>query len=428
MEDKKLFLSFALIFIIFSSPALFAQESAPQENAEETIAKKQGAAQAETAEANELRQPFSWESAGDALKYEITIRKYDEKTKKYIDCYTHETNEEETASCLIYIDPILPQGTYQSTIKVYNVLGTIEEELTNTDDFIVRRAYRPEVKSVSYPLYMRSVIYLDDFDNDGVILVDGKNLFMPDPQRQEMTFTDYILKSEKRTLVPEKILSHDEKNKSIKFQFDMKKLDVGNYHLIAMDASGLHSNKDSDSLFIVKFKKWMDLDIEAGYVCPIVLHDDTFPTYMFNTVYPMSAQGRISFMPFKHSWGYLGIGLRLSGTRLETKQSGYTIDGNLLTGHALFVYQLPLFKRRVMAEAHIGAGVTYFNNILFHFPHNIDSEALNTISPSLDVGLASQIYINKRLYSEVACDYIFTLNKDMTLGLLMPSLGIGWQF
>ena len=94
----------------------------------------------------------------------------------------------------------------------------------------------------------------------------------------------------------------------------------------------------------------------------------------------------------------------------------------------IFVYQLPILKRHLFLELHGGVGVTYFNNILFHFEHNITSPALNTLSLSYDAGFAAQIYLNKRLYIEIAVDYSFTTNKDMILGMLMPSVGIGWQF
>ena len=383
--------------------------------------------QSENAAENKIIQPFEWESAGDVLKYEIKISEIDEKTGLKNQVYFHETTEEENETCLIYLEPLLPPGHYESEIKVYNVLGILEESLTAREEFVIRRAYMPEVRSVSYPLYMRSTIYLDDLDNDGIIEVDGRNLFMPDASGKELTLTNYFLKGNK-TIYPDEVLSHDdERNRKIKFRFDMKKLDVGLYHMYAQDASGLHSEENSDSELIVKFKKWMDLDVEGGYTCPVVLHDDTFPTYL-EKMLPMSAQAKITFIPFKHSWGYLGIGLRGNYSRLSKEEDGYTIDGNLGMAHLLFVYQLPMFRRRVVAELHGGAGFTYFNNIVFHFPHDINSVPLNTLSISFDVGAGFQIYINKRLYTEIASDYVFTMNKDMILGTLLPSAGIGWQF
>ena len=411
MVNKKIF----AIFCIFSFLAVsgFAQEISPDEIVDIT----------------EIRQPFEWDSAGDVLKYEIIIERLNEKTGAWEQCFTHETNEEETEACLVYIEPILPPGKYRSFIKIYNILGILEEDYTTQDTFTVYRAYKPDVKNAKSTVSLSSTIYLDDYDNDGVIEIEGKNLFMPDETRQSLSYTDYYLKNDKRIIKPDSIIFHDdEKNRKVRFQFDMKKLEVGKYHFYARDASGLHSDEDASSEFSIRYKKWMDFDVEAGYNFPIVLHDSVFPEYFNSSIYPMSMQARVSFMPFKFRSSYLGLGLKATYTRLFYDNSGYTLDGNLGTGHLLFVYQVPFFRRRLITELHAGAGVTYFNNIVYHFPHNIDSEALNSLSLSFDAGAAAQIFINKRLYTEIAADYVITLNKDMVLGEIMPSAGIGWQF
>lgn len=421
MLSKKVLSSIALVIMFTAS--VFAENTGIG-----NIPESQGDPLNDTAAANKVRQPFSWSSAGDVLKYEIIIDRFDEGTESYLPYYYHETNEEETQACLVYIDPLLPVGQYRSEIKVYNILGILEESMTSHDEFTVRQAYKPEIRSVSYPLYMRNTIYLDDLDNDGIIEVTGRNLFLPDKTDRAIVHTKYYLKSS-RTVEPLETLSHDEiRNRKIVFLFDMKKLDVGKYHFFAQDASGLHSEDDSDSEFFVKFKKWLDIDIEAGYTCPVVLHDETLPEYLDTKVFPLSLQGKFAFMPFKHVWGYMGLGIRGNYSRLSYDAGSYEIDGNLGMIHGLFIYQLPLFKRRLILELHGGAGITYFNNIVFHFPHNIDSDPLNTISLSFDAGLSVQIYINKRLYTAIGADYAFTLNKDMNLGVIMPQASIGWQF
>ncbi len=384
-----------------------------------------GNSQSETAEKNKIVQPFSWVSAGDVLKYEIKIEKFDEAKNSFEEYFFHETNEEETENCIIYFDPPLPVGHYKERIRVFNLLGAIEESLTYIEEFDVHQAYKPEIKNVSYPLYMRNVIYLDDLDNDGILEVSGKNLFLIDEDKAEGS-TKYFLQRG-RPIFPKKVVSHDSKNRSIRLQFDMKDLDVGEYQLVAQDSSGLHSEINPDSVFTVKFKKLVDLDLEAGYVLPVVVQDNTIPTYFEKTM-PVSAQAKLNFMFYKRRWGYLGLALRGSYSRLKKSGEKYTIDGNFGTTHLMFAYQLPLFRRRVMFELHGGPGGAYFNNIVFHFPYNIDSAPLNTISLSFDAGLSAQIYINKRLYSELGCDYVLTKNSDILVGMVMPYAGVGWQF
>ena len=385
--------------------------------------------QSENAESNTIRQPFSWESAGDVLKYEILIEHWNEETQVWETSYTHETNDDETEDCLVYIEPVLPPGQYRSLIKVYNILGLLEEDFTTREEFTIHRAFRPEVKDVSYPLYMRKVIYLDDLDNNGIIEVEGRNLFMPDDTHKSLSYTDYLLKADKRIIRPQSVLSHDDaNNRKIKFQFDMKKLEVGNYYFIAQDASGLHSEENNASEFVVRFKKWADFDVEGGYVLPVVLHDETINKFLGTNLFPFSAQAKITFIPYKRNWGYLGAGLKVQYSRINSTFDTYTIDGNIETAHLMFVYQVPAFKRRLFTELRAGAGVTYFNDMYFHFDNNIDSDVLNTLCLSFDAGASFMFYINKRLYIEAGADYIFTLNADMNMGMISPMLGVGWQF
>lgn len=421
MQNKKRLLAFFALPLVLPVFAFGKEKKSVKELTLES-------AWESNAELNRICQPFTWESAGDVLKYVITIEKLDDENNITKEVFSHETNEEETANCLIHIEPPLPPGKYRSHIKIYNILGILEEDLETSDEFIVRKAYEPEIKSVIYPLYLRQTIYLDDLDNNGIIEIEGKNLFEPDPSKNSLIYTDYFLKSEKRIIYPEEILSHDKNNKKLVFRFDMKKLNVGNYHFYAQDASGLHSEENLANKVTVKFRKWADFDLQAGYTFPVILHDNTFPKFLDSKLMPLSAQAKMSFMPFKHSWGYLGFGLRGNYSRLYSEQEKYDVDGNLGMAHLLFIYQIPTLKRRLFFELHGGAGITYFNNIYFNFSSDINSEEYNSLSPSFDAGLSSQIYINKRFYTEISADYSITLNQSMNLGIIMPSLGIGWQF
>ena len=137
MDSKKLLLPLAALTALSINP-LYAKKKKPQiidlpvpttENAQDA-----------TAQANQIRQPFSWESAGDVLKYAIKIEQFNMLSNKWETYFEHETNEEETQACIIYIEPTLPPGKYRSTIQVYNILGILEKQMTSKDEFLVRQA------------------------------------------------------------------------------------------------------------------------------------------------------------------------------------------------------------------------------------------------------------------------------------------------
>lgn len=423
------------LIILSLCPAAFAKKKKKVQIIDLPLPTTENAQDA-TSEANEIRQPFSWDSAGDVLKYEITIEQYSILHNGWMKYFEHETNDEETQNCIIYIEPTLPPGKYRSTIKVYNILGILESSLTSQDEFLVRQAFQPEVRNVTYPLYSRSTIYLDDLDNNGVVEVEGRNLFNLPETRQpvpDIQATEYYLEGSKGKIKPESIIHHDDSNRKLTLQFDMKELDVGKYHLVAKDASGLHSENNASSEFAVKFRKWMDFDIEAGYTYGIVLHDDTIENYLGNTMFPLSGQFKISLIPIKFNRVYFGLGIRGNYSYFKSEHEGYDIDGNIMNGHVILICQiprpLPIGKPRSwFLEVHGGVGVTYFHNVKFHFPHDIVSKQLNTLSLSYDAGASLMFYLTKRLFVELGADYVFTQNKDMPMGEALPYAGIGWQF
>jgi hypothetical protein len=377
---------------------------------------------------NLLRQPLSWKSSGEALKYHITIFQKDVLSGLYEQCYYHETDRTETDACLIYIEPTLPPGNYRAEIKVCNFFNVVEETLTRTYDFTVYQAYLPEVSDVSYPVSGRSLIYLDDLDNDGIIELEGNNLFMPDSSKRSVSYTDYFLKNGERTIYPDKIISHDEVlNKKITLQFDMDDLLPGSYHFFAQDASGLRSSANSDTEFVIKAGKLVDFDIEAGYTC-LFLQDDSLLSYMGETVFPLSAHARLSLFFFKRNWGYFGVGLRANYSYISDVERTYSIDGSIGMAHLALLYQIPLYKRRIFLEVRAGAGGTYFHNIKFHFQKNVESRPLNTVSLSYDAGGSGIFYLTKRFFLEAGFDYTFTVNKNSLVDGMLASFGIGWQF
>ncbi len=400
-----LYIVLAVLFLLFAPNCIFADEI-PE---------------------NELRQPFRWKSAGEAFQYQITISTRNALTGLWEQCYYHETDREETDSCLIYIEPLLSPGNYRAEIKVVNILGLVQESLTSLGDFTVYQAYMPEIDSVSYPLNGRTIIYLDELDNDGVVKISGTNLFMPDSTRKQISFTDYFFKNEENTLFPEKIISHDEQNSKVSLQFDVESLVPGVYHLYAQDASGLHSLAGRGSEFEIKARKVVDFNIEAGYTC-LFLNDRALTNYFEQTVFPLSAQARLSLFFLKRSWGYFGFGIRANYSYFTSTERTYSLDGNIGMAHFVLIYQLPMFRRRFFLELRGGVGGTYYFDIKFHFRGNVQSSPFNTISLCYDAGMSMIYYINKRLFIEALFDYAFTVNQNALMGGMLPSLGVGWQF
>lgn len=418
MDFRKCLLVFSILF--FSMAICFAQN---QGEIEETPVEDKW-------------QQLEWEEENPEFVqyYEVIIQKYDEKFVAYSEISRLKTEDN---SSYIRIQPLLSPGNYRFKVITYDLIGlpSVESEWKT---FSIYKAYKPQINDISSKVNGSSTLYLEEV-NDGIFSVSGRNLFDTSKNEKDIRFTKYFVVNQndkkQNILVPE-ILNVEKNNRKIEFQMNMKDLDVGVYDFFAEDASGLKS-ETNNSNFTVKFKKKVDFDLSAGYVLPVILFDDTINHYMGSNIWPLSGTFRMSFMPFKRSFGYFGVGLAGTYSRLFAEFPQYKIDGNLITAHLNFVYQLPIRFRiknsdqrrhAFSLELHGGVGATFFNDMQFHFPHNIDSEKLNSINLSFDVGGAVQVYITSRLYAEVGVDFVMAFMSDMQFGVLHPSVCIGWQF
>ena len=441
MDFRKCLLVFSILF--FSVPICFAQnrEDFVEKNyVAETVDLESENEEIEDVEETPIEdkwQQLEWEEENPEFVqyYEVLIQKYDEEFVAYSEINRLKTEDN---SSYIRIQPLLSPGYYRFKVITYDLIGlpSVESEWKT---FSIYKAYKPQVNDISSKVNGSSTLYLEEV-NDGIFSVSGRNLFETSKNEKDIQFTKYFVVNQndkkQNILVPE-ILNVEKNNRKIEFQMNMKDLDVGVYDFFAEDASGLKSESNNNSNFTVKFKKKVDFDLSAGYVLPVILFDDTINHYMGSNIWPLSGTFRMSFMPLKRSFGYFGVGLAGTYSRLFAEFPQYKIDGNLITAHLNFVYQLPIRFRiknsdqrrhAFSLELHGGIGATFFNDIVFHFPHDINSKPLNSINLSFDVGGAVQVYITSRLYAEVGVDFVMAFMSDMQFGVLHPSVCIGWQF
>ena len=421
--------------MLLFSALIFAKE---QKTTEDFLAAQQESAEEEETElsAQEQWQYLEWEEENPeyVLRFEVVIEIFSEKTKSFEEIRRIMTEDN---SSKVQVNPLLSPGVYRYKVVSYNLVDVPEVE-SNWFEFKIYKAYQPEIADIKSAANRTGTLFLEEI-NDGIFNISGKNLFPPPQSETEISFTQYaLLNSRKKNadpVIPE--ILENEKNRHLKVHFDLKKLDVGKYNFIATDASGLKSSSDRRSEIEIKFKKRVDFDLSAGYVFPVVLYDNTFEKYLDSNIMPFSAAARASFVPFKHRFGYFGLGIYGTYSRVYADYNNYQIDGNLINADALFLYQLPVRvkvknseKRRhiLTFELHGGAGVSFFNDFKFHFAHDIVSDPLNSINLNALAGGAVQFYITNRLYTELSADYLMAFLKDMDFGMILPSVSIGWQF
>lgn len=438
MDFKRLLL--ATMLILFLAPCVFAKKDKAKKSkapiqsvqAEQSQATAQEEHEGDAEEGEEGGAPeqswqiLEWEDERSRLvsRYDVLIQ---ERNKKgvFVDLMKLETKDNSTQ---VKIDPALPPGFYRYSVVSYNLFNVAKAQ-SDWEEFTIYKAYKPRVNDASVSVNLNSNIYLD-YENDGIISFGGRNLFMPPESPDDISFSEYVLQSNGgRTVKPLEILERAENGRKITFKFDMKDLDVGKYSLLVTDASGLTNDPDKSNLVTVRFKKWMDLNISVGYICPIVLFDDTIETYFEQNIFPIGANARLTFFPYKRRWGNLGIGVSGSYTYMMLDKREYKLTSGLGAAHLYFAYAHPFFNKRLSLEAHAGAGVTALMGYKFEFEHGIVSEPQSSMNVSFMFGAAAQFFVFKHLYVEANVDFVmFFIPDDMTFGSVMPSAGVGWQF
>ena len=369
-------------------------------------------------------------------KYEVVIEEKKDENTEWQEINRLFTEDNSTR---VHIQPLLVPGLYRYKVITYDLIGIPEIE-SDWFEFNIYRAYIPQIRSVEASVTHSSTIYLDEI-NDGIFTINGRNLFELQKLPTDLSFTNYtVINARRNTIAPmtPNILEFSDNNRRLKVRFNLDELDTGNYYFTAIDASGLVSEQNKDSMFTIKFRKAVDFDVSAGYTCPIIVFGDRMKEYLNTMVLPLSANAKISLMLFKRRFGYLGLGIDASYTRLLTTTDGYRIDGNYICGNALFIYQLPIrikskkdnTKLRHIAtlELHGGGGLAMFNNTKFHFPRNISSVPLNSLDFCVLAGASAHVYFTNRLYAEVGADFVMPFMDAVTFAYVKPIAAVGWQF
>ena len=118
----------------------------------------------------------------------------------------------------------MPPGFYRYSIISYNLFN-VPKAQSEWEEFTIFKAYKPRVNDTSVSVNLNSNIYLD-YKNDGIISFGGRNLFMPPESPDDISFSEYVLKSTNgRTVKPLEILERADNGHKITFKFDMNDLE-----------------------------------------------------------------------------------------------------------------------------------------------------------------------------------------------------------
>ena len=387
---------------------------------------------------NELVQRFTWQGNKNVFRYEFVLEQYNDELGDYVQIQFIDTKETE-------VEMPLNAGKYRYYLNIYNYLNYLDYS-TEYINFEIVQTYHPIITSVS-----PTVIYLEE-PQSGIFTVEGMEL------RPETVFT---LESNIYE-IQAKVLSTDSEFKRSRIKIDPELLDTGTYYIRAVNPGGLF---DTSGTIKIAFKKPMDLDVSVGYA-PVGLLDidktrptstsdftaDTNDTLIeffsddrSGIFWPLGADARITFIPYKSTAVFLGAGLGINFFRMKYQKNDaagswlYTIRAPAYSMHLDFVSQFVLKKSlpwKIVLDVHAGGGVFGFAGLKFEFP-NFTSDPLWSTDICLNAGVTLKVYRWARFFIEAGSDFMWsvTYSEDnssnyspMMVYYIQPRIGVGWQF
>jgi hypothetical protein len=344
-------------------------------------------------------QILRWEEQRSAFYYEVEI-------EKQTDALWEGAAAQKTEA--FFLEVSLAPGIYRYRVRPYDLLerpGPTAEWM----QFEVLWARQPELSRLS-----PGAFYLDE-DIAWVLTIFGRNL---------VDGIDISLRgSQGRSIKPGTVTTAQSENE-VRLSFSYDQLDNGDYAIHATNPGGLTAELQT---FRIAFRKPVDVNVAAGYRPLIPLYGqihDLLETAFF----PLGAYSRLSLIPFKRRWGYMGFELEPSWSFFEATREDYTVQAHV-PGAALYgAYQRWLPNRVMAFDFRVGGGI--YSVLVYHLTFNRgETEPMTILIPVITGGISFQWLVRKPFFVEAGLDYIhfFTVD-DPSPGYLRPFLGAGWQF
>ncbi|MDR2257807.1 MAG: hypothetical protein LBE14_01520 [Treponema sp.] len=344
-------------------------------------------------------QILRWVGQEDVLYYEVEIEKQEgELWEKTL------TEKTELSFCEVSLDP----GIYRCLVRAYDVLER-PRQAAGWIQFEVLAAKQPELLRFSPEAFYldEDVIWvLDLFGNN---FTSGIEVFLNSPQGK---------------IVRPDTVTVERPGNGVRLVFDYRKLEAGEYTIHAVNPGGLTADL---GIFKITFRKPVDIGVSAGYR-PMAALYGRINELLETNFFPIGAYSRLSLIPLKRQWGYMGFELESSWVYLLVTGNDYKVQAQMPGGILYGVYQRWFSNRIMVLNFRIGGGV--YAVLDYHFISNGGkAEPATILLPVIATGVSFQWFIRKPLFVEAGLDFTHLFTEDKpSPGYLRPFIGVGWQF
>jgi hypothetical protein len=344
-------------------------------------------------------QRLTWQAEEFSLRYEVAIER---KTVIEKEAAVEETGEEEFLEVLreftdtASIEFSLPPGIYRYRVTVYDLLDRLGET-SEWARFQIIRALEPELYSF-FPVFFH-------LDKGGPWILNLTGLNLSPYAKVYLRHT-----AKDQAIVPKAysvdfIISGESSLSNAQLVFDIHQLAPGDYEIYLKNPGGLDA---SAGTFEIGFNKTPGIFMEAAYI-PLVPIYGKFDRLDNSPVFPLGAAFRFGLVPFKKSWGHLGLELTPGWNYLSSGSGSDKVSFHVLGAEISVLYQKWLSNYIMAITFRTGAGL---------------AGTPNTLIPQVQTGTAFLWIFHNPFFMEAGIDYIHRFTAASP-GYLRPWLGVG---
>jgi hypothetical protein len=346
-------------------------------------------------------QLLSWEPQESVLYYKVEIEK--QAGELWESLLTTETEEP-------FFESSLPPGAYRYRVRAYDFLERPGLLASEWMQFEIFPAMQPVLVRFSPEGF-----YLDEAD-PWVITLSGRNL---------AGGAAIFLRDSQGGLMRPDTVTVEQSGNEARLTFAYGQLDLGDYAIHVTNPGGLSA--EIQTFRVVAFRKPMDITVSAGYRPLVALYG--YINELFGTAFfPAGAYSRLSIIPVKQPWGYVGLEIEPSWNYLLARGDTYEAQAQMPGVAICGMYRRLLSGRTMTLGFRIGGGV--YSVLDYHLTFDRGStDSITVLVPFIAAGVSFQWLVKKPFFVEAGLDFthFFTVD-DPSPGYLRPFAGIGWQF
>ncbi|GBU28871.1 hypothetical protein R84B8_02433 [Treponema sp. R8-4-B8] len=402
MANKIRFLITAILLIGLCLPFAFGQSNESSSDEDETEQQNYYIDRNE----NDSRfiQRLIWTAADYVFRYEVIVEKQDDDGNY---------NEVERVSVKQnFAEVSLTAGKYRYRVDIYDLVNNYASS-SDWHDFEIIRALQPELTNFNPRFF-----YLDE-DNVWEINLQGQNL-LPNSEI-------YLVQNGSKIRPQRHIANGD----SARLVFSGRSLVIGEYSIYVKNPGGLDVQLGP---FVITNKKPFDLNISLGYAPFVPLYgyifkdSDNFEAPFIDSFYPQSATFKISYIPIKHVWGYLGAEISGALSFFRNERKIYSTQAFFLNTHLSVLYQKYFFKKAFAVNVNLGAGFSTLLDFYYKYSSGYQGESIINIIPSITFDLSFLVFVFNPFYIRIGVDFIHAFTSDNPMpGFIIPFVVAGIQ-